>query len=112
MTRIATIILLLLLVAAATASATPTQEYMRVMALINWTEVIPEARFTEENMPKSFNARVRKASKLVSLGLAAHIGDMVHIEQQGPYIWKISNDNGSINVNTYDIPAAAYPKFQ
>lgn len=103
---------LMLLLTAQTATANATEEYMRAMALVNWTEVIPETRFTEEDMPKSFNARVRKSGKLKSLGLPVTTGDMVRMDQLGPYIWKVSKDLDSIKINTYDIPATAYPRFQ
>ncbi len=104
--------LLLLALTATNATAAPTEEYMRVMALVNWTEIIPAKRFTEETMPTSFNARVRTAGKLKSLGLPVRVGDMVALDQLGPYIWQVSKGEDSIKINTYDIPAAYYPRFQ
>lgn len=104
--------LLVMIVVSAPAFAAPAEEYMRAQALINWTQVIPQEKITQENMPRSFMARVKKAGKLQSLGLPVRIGDLVRMDQQGPYIWTVTKDEQTIKVNTYDIPAASYPRFQ
>ncbi len=106
------VLVLLLALVTTAATAAPTEEYMRVMALVNWTNIIPEKRFTKETMPTSFNARVRKAGKLKSLGLPVRVGDMIALNQLGPYIWQVSKGENSIKINTYDIPAAYYPRFR
>lgn len=107
------LIFILLFSLALPAMAMPREEYMRAMALVNWTELIPQAKYDEDTLPKSYEARVRKAGKLQSLGLPVHIGELVRLDQQGPYIWTVTkNDGRSIKINTYDIPAEAYPRFR
>lgn len=103
--------MLLLLVASTvlSAEAMPREQFMRAMALVNWTEVIPQAKYTEDTLPAHFDARVKKAGKLQSLGLPVHIGDIVQLDQEGPYIWSVTKGEQSIGINTYDIPAEAYP---
>ena len=104
--------LFFLMLLTAPALAMPREEYMRAMTLVNWTELSPQAQYDEETLPKSFEARVRKAGKLQSMGLPVHVGDLVRLDQQGPYIWSVSKGDQSININTYDIPAQAYPRFR